>query len=153
MVQYIAVSGGACDVLSIFRQFAGEISFIKITENDNERVRVMLLCVCDLSGMALFSQVSVKQSAAEFKKSLFVRVRSCSSSDLFARERRFARWILSSAVEISRAHQRTSLACVAWSACIGTQHLWLKCSVKRLNVQTSAKGYLVCYFLCPRVCF
>ncbi len=46
MVQYIAVSGGACDVLSIFRQFAGEISFIKITKNDNERVRVMLLCVC-----------------------------------------------------------------------------------------------------------
>ncbi len=45
MVQYIAVSGGACDVLSIFRQFAGEISFIKITENDNERVRVTLLCV------------------------------------------------------------------------------------------------------------
>ncbi len=50
MVQYIAVSGGACDVLSIFRQFAGEISFIKITENDNERVRVKLHCVCDLIG-------------------------------------------------------------------------------------------------------
>ncbi len=50
MVQYIAVSGGACDVLSIFRQFAGEICFIKITENDNERVWVTLLCVCDLIG-------------------------------------------------------------------------------------------------------
>ncbi len=46
MVQYIAVSGGACDVLSIFRQFAGEISFIKSTENDNERVRGnAVLCV------------------------------------------------------------------------------------------------------------
>ncbi len=33
MVQYIAVSGGACDVLSVFRQFACEISFVKITEN------------------------------------------------------------------------------------------------------------------------
>ncbi len=50
MVQYIAVSGGACDVLSVFRQFACEISFVKITENYNERVRVMLLCVCDLVG-------------------------------------------------------------------------------------------------------
>ncbi len=38
MVQYIAVPGGARDVLSVFRQFAGEISFVKITENDNERV-------------------------------------------------------------------------------------------------------------------
>ncbi len=36
----IAVSGGACDVLSVFRQFACEISFVKITENYNERVRV-----------------------------------------------------------------------------------------------------------------
>ncbi len=34
MVQYIAVSGGACDVLSVFRQFACEISFVKITENN-----------------------------------------------------------------------------------------------------------------------
>ncbi len=48
MVQYIVVPGGACDVLSVFRQFAGEISFVKITENDNVRVRVTLLCVCDL---------------------------------------------------------------------------------------------------------
>ncbi len=30
MVQYIAVPGGARDVLSVFRQFAGEISFVKI---------------------------------------------------------------------------------------------------------------------------
>ncbi len=45
MVQYIAVSGGACDVLSVFRQFACEISFVKITENYKERVRVTLLCV------------------------------------------------------------------------------------------------------------
>ncbi len=50
MVQYIAVSGGACDVLFIFRQFTGEISFINITENDNESVWVTLLCVCDLVG-------------------------------------------------------------------------------------------------------
>ncbi len=50
MVQYISVSGGACDVLSIFRKFVGEISFIKITENDNERVRVTLLCVWHLVG-------------------------------------------------------------------------------------------------------
>ncbi len=58
---------------------------------------------------------------------------------------------LNHAVWISRANQRASLACVAWSAWIGTQLLRLKCPVKRLNVQTSAKGYLVCYFLCPRV--
>ncbi len=47
MAQYIAVPGGAHDV---FRQFVGEISFIKITENDNERVRVTLLSVYDLVG-------------------------------------------------------------------------------------------------------
>jgi len=50
MAQYIAVPGEAVDVLSVFRQFVGEVSFIKITENDNERVRVTLLCVCDLVG-------------------------------------------------------------------------------------------------------
>ncbi len=61
-----------------------------------------------LSGIAPFSQVSVKQSTAEFKKSLFVRVRSCSSSDLFARERRFARWILGSGVLKPRCLDFTS---------------------------------------------
>ncbi len=34
---------------------------------------------------------------------------------------------LNCAVWISQAHQRASLACVAWSACIGTQLLRLKC--------------------------
>ncbi len=38
MIQYTAASGGACDVLSIFRQFMGEIILITITDNDNERV-------------------------------------------------------------------------------------------------------------------
>ncbi len=37
MVQYITVPGEARDVLSVFRLFAGEISLIKITKNDNER--------------------------------------------------------------------------------------------------------------------
>ncbi len=32
MIQYITVSGGTCDVLSVFWQFAGEI--IKVSEND-----------------------------------------------------------------------------------------------------------------------
>ncbi len=41
--QCIAISGGACDVLSVFRQFACEISFVKITENYNERVWVTVI--------------------------------------------------------------------------------------------------------------
>ncbi len=53
MVQYIAVSGGACDVLSVFRQFACEISFVKITENYKERgivhrhscPSIMIICI------------------------------------------------------------------------------------------------------------
>ncbi len=55
MVQYIAVPGGARDALSVFRQFAGEISFIKITDKikDNESPGNATLCVCDLVGQQL----------------------------------------------------------------------------------------------------
>ena len=53
MVQYVSVPGGAGDVLSEFRQFTGEIGFIKIAENDSERVRVTLLRLCDLISQLL----------------------------------------------------------------------------------------------------
>ncbi len=57
-----------------------------------------------LSGMASLSQVSVKHSAAEFEKSLLMRVRRSTSSVLLRRERRL---ILGTAV------QKYCLGCVA----------------------------------------
>ncbi len=34
MIQYITVSAGTFNMLSVFWQFTGEISFIKVPEND-----------------------------------------------------------------------------------------------------------------------
>ncbi len=50
----------------------------------------------------------MKHNAAEFEKSLFVQVRSSSSSVLLGRDRRFARLMLGSAVRKPRSRSLTS---------------------------------------------
>ncbi len=61
-----------------------------------------------LSGMASFSQVSVKHRAAKFEKSLFIRESRRRSSVLLGREWRFARWMLGSGVLNPRCLRFTS---------------------------------------------
>ncbi len=34
VIKYITVSGGTCNMLSVFWQFTGEICFIKVPENN-----------------------------------------------------------------------------------------------------------------------
>ncbi len=48
VIQYITVSGGTCNMLSVFWKFTGEICFIKVSANDNNRDRTLLFCVSDL---------------------------------------------------------------------------------------------------------
>ncbi len=47
VIQYITVSGGTCNMLSVLWQSTGQICFIKVPENDSNRVWVLLFCVCD----------------------------------------------------------------------------------------------------------
>ncbi len=61
-----------------------------------------------LSGIASFSQDSVKHRAAEYEKSLFVRESRRRSSVLLGRERRFARQMLGNSVLNPRWRSFTS---------------------------------------------
>lgn len=47
--QCVNVSGVTCNVLVEFKQLMAEVMFIKITQNDKNRVWILLLCADNLN--------------------------------------------------------------------------------------------------------
>ncbi len=55
VIQYITVSGGTCDVLSVFWQFTGEIALLKSPRMIKTESGLFLFCVCDQISEFLYS--------------------------------------------------------------------------------------------------
>ncbi len=62
VIQYITVSGGTCNMLSVCWQFTGEICFIKAPENDCVRMSPGAFVLC----LGSDQRVSVKPGSRAF---------------------------------------------------------------------------------------
>ncbi len=103
-----------------------------------------------LSGIAPFSQVSIKHRATEFEKSLFNRESRMSSSILLCRERRFAKWMLGNGVLNPRwrSFMSAPVLCRILHPC---QIMQCKCPAKHQNRRNPVKYRVVCTSECPAI--